>query len=59
MTSPERSKRLLYFSPTTSGGLADYAREQANALGRLEWKRICFHPSFSCPASGTFNLRPD
>jgi len=27
--------RLLYFSPSTAGGLADYAREQANALAQL------------------------
>ncbi|MEA5516912.1 hypothetical protein, partial [Nodularia sp. UHCC 0506] len=26
--------RLLYFSPAWSGGLADYAHEQAQALGR-------------------------
>jgi glycogen synthase len=25
-------KRLLYYSPSTVGGLADYAHEQANAL---------------------------
>ncbi|WP_414530438.1 glycosyltransferase family 4 protein [Nodularia chucula] len=28
------NRRLLYFSPAWSGGLADYAHEQAQALGR-------------------------
>jgi hypothetical protein len=29
------TRRLLYFSPAWSGGLADYAHEQCQALGRL------------------------
>jgi glycosyltransferase involved in cell wall biosynthesis len=28
-------RRLLYFSPSWSGGLADYAHEQSQALGRM------------------------
>jgi len=35
MTSPDARQRLLYFSPAVSGGLADYAREQANALAGM------------------------
>jgi glycosyltransferase involved in cell wall biosynthesis len=35
MTTSKGGERLLYFSPAASGGLADYAREQANALARM------------------------
>jgi glycosyltransferase involved in cell wall biosynthesis len=34
----DQDHRLLYFSPSWSGGLADYAHEQCQALGRLEVK---------------------
>jgi glycosyltransferase involved in cell wall biosynthesis len=34
MTSVACNDRLLYFSPAVSGGIADYAREQANAMAQ-------------------------
>jgi glycosyltransferase involved in cell wall biosynthesis len=44
--------KLLYFAPATSGGLADYAREQANALAQLGVE-------LNILSSDRFPLQPD
>lgn len=60
MTSPEVPQQLLYFSPSVSGGLADYAREQANALARLGVKvDILSSGDFPVESGDQFNLRPE
>jgi glycosyltransferase involved in cell wall biosynthesis len=57
MTSPER---LLYFSPAVAGGLADYAREQANALARLGvGVDVLTADAFPARSDDAFNLRPE
>ncbi len=60
MTSSEPRRRLLYFSGATFGGLADYAREQANALGRqgIEVDLLSLG-NFPIQPGDYFQLRPD
>ncbi|HEX9785120.1 MAG TPA: glycosyltransferase [Opitutaceae bacterium] len=51
--------RLLYFAPLSHGGLADYAREQASALGRagVETEVLCA-PSFPAYDEAAARRRP-
>jgi glycosyltransferase involved in cell wall biosynthesis len=52
--------RLLYFAPFAFGGLADYAREQAAALGRrgIEVDLLC-PPGLSTPPDAPFRRRAE
>jgi glycosyltransferase involved in cell wall biosynthesis len=59
MTSVEFRGKLLYFAPVTGGGLADYAREQANALARLGVKvEMVSGDDFPVQVGDSFNLLP-
>ena len=54
------SQRLLYFSPAGSGGLADYARAQAHALGSLGMEvELLTTPGFPVREGDAFHVRPD
>lgn len=60
MNSSKGSKRLLYFSPSDSGGLADYAREQANALAQLGVEvDVLSSGDFSVEPGDLYRLRPE
>ena len=51
--------RLLYFSPAWSGGIADYAHEQAKALGKQGVKVIFLtSPLFQKKNEGIYEMRP-
>lgn len=52
--------RLLYFAPFVFGGLADYAREQASALGRrgLQVEFLC-PPGLPTPVQAPFRRRSE
>lgn len=52
--------KLLYFSPAASGGLADYARAQANALARTGVQvDLLSSDEFPLRADDVFRLRPE
>ena len=54
----DTDRRLLYFSPSWSGGLADYAHEQAQALGRLGIEvTILTAPGYQPESSGLYEIR--
>ncbi|HEY0256805.1 MAG TPA: glycosyltransferase family 4 protein [Candidatus Methylacidiphilales bacterium] len=60
MTSPGYGQRLLYFLPASRGGLADYAREQANALAHMGVKVELLSPdNFPVRTGDAFQLRPE
>jgi glycosyltransferase involved in cell wall biosynthesis len=54
------TRRLLYFSPAASGGLADYARAQANALAQLGVQvEVLSTAAFPVEPGDNFKLIPD
>ena len=60
MTASESGPRLLYFSTAATGGLADYAREQANALARCGIEvDLLTTASFPARADDGFRLWPE
>ncbi len=51
--------RLLYYNPSASGGLSDYAHEQASALAALGVEVTMLAPSSSVPPIGaSYEFRP-
>ena len=51
--------KLLYFSPAWSGGIADYAHEQAKSLGKQGLKVIFLtSPLFQKKNEGIYEIRP-
>ena len=54
-----RDNRLLYFSPSVSGGLADYAHEQANALAQFGLHvELLSSKDFPTRRDDNFELKP-
>jgi glycosyltransferase involved in cell wall biosynthesis len=52
--------RILYYSPSTKGGLADYAKAQANALVNLGVEvDLLSSPEFPIESGDLFHLRPE
>lgn len=52
-------KRVLYYSPAWRGGLADYAREQADAMCEQGAEvKLLVSPQFECRPNNRFELLP-
>jgi glycosyltransferase involved in cell wall biosynthesis len=57
---PSALPRLLYYNPSSTGGLADYARAQANALSHIGVQvDLLSHADFARLETDLFRLRAD